>query len=75
MFSPFFGRLFLVSKRTFSFLGGLIILWMFHFGRARHPGPGPGVFTPGQLSIVFVNVGGWLTQGDLALIPVLSFWL
>ena len=24
-------------------------------------------FTPGQLSIEFVNVGGWLTSGDLAL--------
>ena len=33
--------------------------------RARHPGPGP--FIPGQLSIEFVNVGGWLTSGDLAL--------
>ena len=26
-----------------------------------------GVFTPGQLSVEFVNVGGWLTYGDLAL--------
>ena len=40
---------------------------MFHIGRARHPGPGPRDFTPGQLSIEFVNVGGWLTSGDLAL--------
>ena len=40
---------------------------MFHFGRARHPGPGPRDSTPGQLSIEFVNVGGWLTSGDLAL--------
>ena len=40
---------------------------MFHIGMARHPGPGPRVFTPGQLSIEFVNVGGWLTHGDLAL--------
>ena len=39
---------------------------MFHFG-ARHLGPGPRSFTPGQLSIEFVNVGGWLTSGDLAL--------
>ena len=29
--------------------------------------PGPRVFTPGELSIEFVNVGGWLTFGDLAL--------
>ena len=40
---------------------------MLHIGRARHPGPGPRSFTPGQLSIEFVNVGGWLTHGDLAL--------
>ena len=40
---------------------------MFHIGRARHPGLGPRSFTPGQLSIEFVNVGGWLTSGDLAL--------
>ena len=39
---------------------------MLHIGRARHPGPGPRVFLPGQLSIEFVNVGGWLTSGDLA---------
>ena len=37
------------------------------FGRARHPGPGPRVFTSSQLSIEFVNVGGWLAHGDLAL--------
>ena len=30
---------------------------MLHIGRARHPGPGPRDFTPGQLSIEFVNVG------------------
>ena len=40
---------------------------MFHIGRARHPGPGPRSFTPGQLFIEFVNVGGWLTSGELAL--------
>ena len=40
---------------------------MLHIGRARHPGPGPRGFTPGQLSIEFINVGGWLTSGDLAL--------
>ena len=44
-----------------------VILWMFHIGRARHPGPGPRSVTPGQLCIEFVNVGGWLTSGDLAL--------
>ena len=30
---------------------------MFHIGRARHPG---------EMSIEFANVGGWLTSGDLA---------
>ena len=30
-------------------------------------GPGPRFFTPSQLSVEFVNVGGWLTSGDLAL--------
>ena len=40
---------------------------MFHIGRARHPGPVPRSFTPGQLSTEFINVGGWLTSGDLAL--------
>ena len=39
----------------------------FYICRARHPGPGPRVFTPGQLSIEFPNVGGWLTSGDFAL--------
>ena len=29
-------------------------------------------FTPGQLSIEFVNVGGWLTHGILLWILVLS---
>ena len=66
MISPFLGRFFLVSKRTFYFFGS-VILWMFHIGRARHPGPGPRDFPPGQLSVEFINVGGWLTSGDLAL--------
>ena len=42
-------------------------MWMLHIGRARHPGPGPHDFPPGQLSVEFINVGGWLTSGDLAL--------
>ena len=40
---------------------------MLHIGRARHPGPGRRTFIPGQLSIEFANIGGWLTNGDLAL--------
>ena len=38
-----------------------------HIGRARNPGSGRGNRVPGQLSVEFVNVGGWLTYGDLAL--------
>ena len=30
-------------------------------------GPGRKCFIPGQLSIEFANIGGWLTYGDLAL--------
>ena len=40
---------------------------MLHIGRARHPGRGPRDIIPGQLSIEFINIGGWLTSGDLAL--------
>ena len=54
------------EQKNFSFLE-----WLFYgcsvIGWARHPGPGPRVFTPGQLSVEFVSVGGWLTRGDLAL--------
>ena len=35
--------------------------------RAKHPGPRQRLFSPGQLSDEFVNIGGWLTYGDLAL--------
>ena len=41
---------------------------------------GPGIlglvlvfFIPGQLSIEFVNVGGWLTSGDLAMDSSVQF--
>ena len=64
--SSLLGRFFLVSKRTIYFFLG-VLLWVLDIGRARHPGPGPRVFTPGELSIEFANVGGWLTSGDLAL--------
>ena len=40
---------------------------MLHIGRARHLGLGRRFFTPGQLSVEFVNVGGWLTYEDLAM--------
>ena len=51
---------FWLTKGLYSFWCGLVI-WMLHIGRARHPGPGKRFFTPGQLSVEFVNVGGWLT--------------
>ena len=65
-FPPLFRHVFLVNKKTIFFFGGLVI-WMHHIGRARHPGPGKRYFTPGQLSVEFVNLGGWSTCGDLAL--------
>ena len=60
-----FGRLFLVSKRTFFFSGR----WWFGFSTLGGPGTRGLVldFFPGQLSVEFVNIGGWLTWGDLAL--------
>ena len=62
--SPFFGRFFMVSKRTIFFFG------RFFYGCYILVGPGilglALVFPPGQLSIEFANVG-WLTSGDLAL--------
>ena len=64
--SPLSRSVFLVSKRTLYFFWGLVV-WMLHIGRARHPGPGGRTFIPGQLSIEFANVGGWLTYGDLAM--------
>ena len=51
--SPCMDVFFWLAKGPF-FLGWVIV-WMFHIGRARHPGP-----------VDFVNVGGWLTC-DLAL--------
>ena len=57
---------FLVSKRTLYFFW-VVVVWMLHIGRARHPGPGRRSFIPGQLSIEFANIGGWLTYGDLAM--------
>ena len=56
----------------FWFLRGLcgffwgLLVWMLSIGRARHPGPGTSSYPPG-FSIEFLNVGGWLSRGDLAL--------
>ena len=64
--SPLTKSVFLVSKRTLYFFWEKVV-WMLHIGRARHPGPGRRSFIPGQLSLEFANIGGWLTYGDLAM--------
>ena len=64
--SPLIKCVFLVSKRTLYF-SGEVVVWMLHIGRARHPGPVKRSSIPGQLSIEFANIGGWLTYGDLAM--------
>ena len=56
---------FLPSKRSLRLFWGLLV-WMLSIGRARHPGPGTSSYPPG-FSIEFLNVGGWLSRGDLAL--------
>ena len=69
-----------VNKRTLFFFWEMVI-WMLHIRRAGHPGPGKGFFTPGQLSVELVIVGGCLTDGDLALdsyaqfLAVAEHWL
>ena len=68
-YSPLVGFLlpytFFISKRSLRLFWGLLI-WMLSIGRARHPGPGTSSYPPG-FSIEFLNVGGWLSSGDLAL--------
>ena len=39
-----------------------LTLWYFWTGRAKHPGP---PFLPHHVGVEFLNVGGWLTHGDL----------
>ena len=38
---------------------------MLSIGGVRHPGPGTSSYLPG-FSFEFLNVGGWLSRGDLA---------
>ena len=60
-FSPF--CVFLFSRNSGVRFWGLI-LWHLWIGRARHPGP-PSL--PRHVGDEFLNLGGWLTQGDFAL--------
>ena len=41
-----------------------LVFWHLWIGRARHPGP---YSIPSHLGTEVLNVGGWLTHGDLAL--------
>ena len=43
-----------------------VLMWMFQYweGQASQ-GLVNGFLTPGQVSVEFVNVGGWLTYGDI----------
>ena len=60
-FSP--SWVFVLSRNSKERFGGLV-LWHLWIGRARHPGPPP----PDQFfGLEVINVGGWLTRGDLAL--------
>ena len=51
---------------TLFFFGELVV-WMLRIGRAAHLGPVSGKGSQGRLSVEFVNVGGWLTHGAMAL--------
>ena len=54
---------FLFSRTSMVRFWGLVF-WHLWIGRARHPGPSS---TLPYLGIEVLNVGGWLTHGDLAL--------
>ena len=55
-----------------------MILWNLWIGKARHPGPAS---LPRHGGVEVLNVGGWLTHGDLALevdvdfLAVVEHWL
>ena len=66
-FSPF--GVFLISRNSRERFWGLVF-WHLWIGRARHPGPS---VTSPHLGIEVLNVGGWLTHGDLALDTSVDF--
>ena len=60
-FSPIFVFLFGQNSRVRFWE---LILWYLWIGRARHPGPPSHSH---HVGVEVLNVGGWLTHGDLAL--------
>ena len=66
-FSPF--RVFLFSRNFRERFWGLVF-WHLWIGRARHPGPSS---TSHHFGIEVLNVGSWLTHGDLALDTSVDF--
>ena len=60
-FSTFWVFLFSLNSRE-RFWG--LIFWHLWIGRTRHPGP---TSLPHHVGIEFLNIGSWLTHGDLAL--------
>ena len=65
-FSSLFWTILLGKQKDFLFSGGLYV-GCYILGGPGILGLGPRNIVPGQLSIEFLNVGGWLTSGDLAL--------
>ena len=43
-----------------------MIIWMLSLGRARNPVPGC-LSGPPRINVESLNVGGWLSRGDVAL--------
>ena len=66
-FSPLL--VFLFSRNSRERFWGFIY-WHFWTGRALHPGP---TSLPPHLGVEFLNVGSWLTHGDLALAAGVDF--
>ena len=55
---------FLFSRNSRDMFWGLFFFWHLWIGRARHPGPTS--LLP-HVGVEVLDVGGWLTHGDLAL--------